>query len=112
MQILEVDLVVYKGTRFRFDLLITENGANVDLAGYSAKLQVRDSEDAETALLELTSGAALSFSNSTLLIRIPGSQVYDFTAGEYDVKIWPPSSEVNADLVMRGKFLVKTMVTR
>lgn len=112
MEILEVDLEIKKGSLFEYDLLVTNSGASVDLTGYTGKLWVRDKRDSPTTLVELA--AQLTFSGSTMLIRIPATETadYTFSAGVYDCKISPPSSAAaNARHVMQGKFFVIPQIT-
>lgn len=112
METLEVDLEIKKGSLFEYDLLVTNNGAPVDLAGYTAKLWVRQKRDSAVTLVELAS--QLTFLGSTMLIRIPATETagYGFTAGVYDCKISPPSAAAaNARRVMQGKFFVLPQIT-
>lgn len=112
METLEVNLEIKQGALFEYDLLITNNGALMDLTGYTAKLWVRDKLGSTPTLVELS--AQLTFIGSTMLIRIPATETagYTFSAGVYDCKIFPPSAAAaNARRVMEGKFFVSPQNT-
>jgi hypothetical protein len=54
MEPARIDLTIYQGATFRKSLVWKSDGEVVDLTGYTAQMQIRETIDATTSLLDLT----------------------------------------------------------
>jgi len=90
------------------------NGTPIDVTGYTAKLQVRTSPLAKTAVLTLTntSGISITGSTGTFAIHATAAQTAAITNGlySYDMEITSPTNVITR--LIQGTFNVSPAVTR
>lgn len=97
------DLVIEQGAEFALTITYKVSGAAVDLTDYSAYMQVRETKEAATAILDLNSdggGIVLGGAAGTIAITVSGSvdstpNTYDldFDVAVYDLKLVDGSGE-------------------
>jgi len=97
------DLVIEQGAEFALTITYKVSGAAVDLTDYSAYMQVRETKEAATAILDLNSdggGIVLGGTAGTIAITVSGSadstpNTYDldFDVAVYDLKLVDGSGE-------------------
>ena len=112
----ELDLIIEQGATF--DPILTwrdENGALVDVTGYSARMQIRDTIDATTTLVDLTSAAGdivLGAAAGTIQIIISATDtaLFAWEDGVYDLEMIEPGGAVRR--LVRGSVAVSPEVTR
>lgn len=109
-----LNLDCWQGASFDYSLTWQTNGTAVNLTGYSARMQVRESYDSLTPVLSLTSGSGITLggtagsiildAHATVTATIPSGQyVYDLelvTGGGYVTRL------------LEGNFTVDPEVTR
>lgn len=112
-------IIVEQGSTWRVALTVyDESGAPVDLTGYTARMQVRETLDAAEPLLTLTtpetSPGGITIDGPagrlTLLIADEMSTAWAWTFGVYDLELASPDGDV--DRLLKGEFEVDREVTR
>jgi len=112
-----LDLNCYQGASFDYTLTWKTSGAPVDLTGYSARMQVRDSYDAGSAIVSLTNGTGITLGGTagTILVALTSVQTaaLDGTSNVqyiYDLELQSGAGYVTR--LVEGRFLVYPEVTR
>jgi hypothetical protein len=112
-----LDLKCYQGATFDYSLTWTAAGSAVDLSGYSARMQVRDSYDSATAIVSLTSGTGIALGGTAgtiqLLLDADATASLDGTPNTqfiYDLEL--ESSSGNVTRLIEGNFFIYPEVTR
>ena len=108
------DITIEAGSTFTLSLTyVGEDGAGVDLSGYSARMQLRSSVSSSTVVLELStanSRIAIDTANSQIVLAIASADTENLTGtGVYDLELF------NGALVERlieGSYTVIAQVTR
>lgn len=92
---------------------VTIGGIDLDLTGYSAAMQVRESADADAVLLSLTngSGIALGGTAGTIGVTIASTATASIPAGSYSYDLELNSGSTITRL-LQGAFNVTGNVTR
>jgi hypothetical protein len=112
-----LDLNCYQGANFDYTLTWQTGGTAVNLSGYSARMQVRDSYDAGTAIVSLTSGTGITLGGTA------GSIALELSATQTAALDGTPNSQYIYDLelvsgagyvtrLVEGRFYVYPEVTR
>lgn len=112
-----LDLNCYQGANFDYTLTWQTGGTAVNLSGYSARMQVRDSYDAGTAIVSLTSGTGITLGGTA------GSISLELSATQTAALDGTPNSQYIYDLelvsgagyvtrLVEGRFYVYPEVTR
>ena len=106
------DLEVYQGTDFIFPFTIKESGAVKNLTGYTAQMQIRDSDNEELFLELTTENSKLSITPADGLITITISDVETkaLKNGVYDLFLINSSGEKFAYLT--GNVIITPSITR
>lgn len=109
------NMVCPQGSTFNQELTYSINSVNVNLTGYSARMQVREKHTSTSTILSLTTangGLVLGGSAGTISINIPSTTTASITAKEYvyDIELVSPSSIVTR--IIEGRFIVTPEVTR
>lgn len=104
-----------QGTTFSKSLTYKINKFAVNLTGYSARMQVRESHSSPSALVSLSSGGGsmtLGGVNGTVTFTIPAATTASLRSGSYlyDLEIESASGEVTR--LLEGKFKVTPEITR
>lgn len=86
----------------------------VSLVGYTAKMQVRKSADADTALLSLThlAGLTLGGTSGQITLEVAASKMSQLPAGSYVYDLEVTSNTGAVTRLLQGKFTVSREVTR
>lgn len=113
-----LDMTCYQGASFDYTLTWKLNDVPVDLTAYTARMQVRESYDAGTAVLSLTSGTGITLGGTAGTIFIEASPVttaaLDATPNSqylYDLELVSGGGSVVTRLV-EGRFFIDPEVTR
>jgi hypothetical protein len=112
-----LDLNCYQGANFDYNLTWQTAGTAVNLTGYSARMQVRDSYDAGTAVVSLTAGTGITLGGTagTILLELSATQTaaLDGTPNIqyiYDLEVVSGAGYVTR--LVEGRFYVYPEVTR
>ena len=110
------NITTEQGSTFTLQFDITINGTKMTsgLSGYSARMQVRSSASASTAVLDLVSPTNITLNTTTGLITVTVSaaQMAAVTAGKYVYDFELVSSGGIVSKPIKGKFIVLAEVTK
>lgn len=109
------NIVCPQGSTFNQEFTYSINSVNVDLTGYSARMQVREKHTSTNTILSLTTendGLELGGSAGTITVNASASTTSLLIAKEYvyDLELISPSSIVTR--IIEGKFIVTPEVTK
>ena len=112
-----LDLNCYQGANFDYLLTWETNGTAVNISNYSARMQVRDSYDAGTAVVNLVNGTGITLGGTagTILLELSSTQTasLDGTPNAqyiYDLELISGAGYVTR--LVEGRFYVFPEVTR
>jgi hypothetical protein len=112
-----LDLNCYQGANFDYRLTWQTNGTAVNLTGYNARMQVRDSYDAGTAIVSLTAGTGITLGGTAgtidLALSATATAALDGTPNTqfvYDLELVSGAGYVTR--LVEGRFYVFPEVTR
>jgi len=103
-----------QGSTFRRTLTYKIDDTPVNLTGYSARLQVRETHDSTDYIvfLENGNGITLGASAGTIDILIPDTTTQNFITGDHVYDLEVESSGGITDRLIEGRFNVTPEVTR
>lgn len=108
------NMVCPQGSTFDSELTYSIDDVPVDLTGYTARMQIRESHTSKTAKATLTTeNSAITVSeDGTIHIVMSASQTGGMVAKQYvyDLELISPSNIVSR--LLEGKFIVTPEVTR
>lgn len=109
------NIVCPQGSTLSQELTYSINDVNVNLTGYSARMQVREKYTSTSTVLNLTNsngGIVLGGASGTITINVTATQTSNITAKEYiyDLELVSSSNVVNR--IIEGKFIVTPEVTK
>lgn len=110
------DFTIYQGATFsRVLTWKDQEDTPIDLSGYTARLQARESQDAEEPFLSLTTengGIALGGAAGTVTLSIADGDTADIAeaSGVYDLELESAGGTVTR--LLQGKILISKEVTR
>lgn len=112
-----LNLEMQQGATFRKDLTWQIAEAPVDLTGYTARMQVRETVDSVTSLLELTTeNGYITLGGAAGTIRLEVDAVamaaLDFTAGVYDLELASGDATPFVTRLCEGAVTLSPEVTR
>lgn len=109
-----LNLTCYQGATFDYQLTWLIDEEPVDLTNYEARMQVRVSHNADTALLSLSAGTGITLGGTagSIFIEATPEQTAALDAGQfvYDLELVAESGSVVR--LINGKFEVDPEVTR
>ena len=109
----DTDIILYQGKTVNFSV-IWGGDTPIDVTGYSARLQARETADAATALVDLSNGSGITVGTTdglfTISMSATDSAAVAAFVGVYDFEI--EDSSGNVYLVMSGKFTCLAEVTK
>jgi hypothetical protein len=112
-----LDLNCYQGANFDYTLTWQAGGTVVNLTGYTARMQVRDSYDAGTAIVSLTSGTGITLGGTAgtiaLVLSATATALLDGTPNTqfvYDLELVSGAGYVTR--LVEGRFYVFPEVTK
>lgn len=108
------DIIIEQGVTFQLNLTWKDStGSPVNLTGYSARMQVRETYESEDTLVSLVSPADITLGGAlgTILITIPAATTgpLSFVEGVYDLELITGS---NVTRLLQGKATISREVTR
>ena len=111
-----LNLSCYQGASFDYTLTWQTGGTPVNLSGYTARMQVRDSYDGGSAIVNITSGTGITLGGTagTILLELTATQTAAIDAtpsGQYVYDLELVSGSTVTRLV-EGTFIVSPEVTR
>ncbi len=108
------NITIEQGATFSLQFTIKTGSTPWDLTNYSARMQIRTTVNASTALVSLTSGSGITLGGvlGTVTVTIPASDTDNIIAGRqvYDLELESAGGEVWR--VLEGKCTVRPEVTR
>lgn len=118
MSAAQYDITIEQGASFRLSLrLRNSSGEYIDFTGYAARMQVRETKDAASAVLDLTStGGDITLASDgtvTVLVDATDTAALDVPSagyGYYDLEIESAGGEV--DRWLEGRAFITAEVTR
>lgn len=112
-----LDMSCYQGANFDYTLTWQAGGSAVNLTGYSARMQVRDSYDAGTAIVSLTSGTGITLGGTagTIILELSATATAALdgtpnTQYVYDLELVSGAGYVTR--LVEGRFYVFPEVTK
>jgi len=109
------DMICDAGATFEKVIQITDSeGENVNITGYSARMQVRPSAASSTVLTELTTAntkISIDGANGKLTLAVPASETATFKAGNYVYDLETVNGST-VERILQGAFVVRAEVTR
>lgn len=112
-----LDLTCYQGANFDYTLTWQTNGTPVNITGYTARMQVRESYDAGTAIVSLTNGSGITLGGTAgtigLSLSATATAALDGTPNVqsiYDLELVSGTGYVTR--LVEGRFMVYPEVTR
>ena len=113
----KLDLVAYQGASWDYTLTWQTGGTAVNLSGYSARMQVRESYDGGTAFVSLTNGSGITLGGTagSIVLELSATQTaaLDGTPSKqyvYDLELVSGSGYVTR--LVEGRFMVYPEVTK
>lgn len=108
------DITIEQGSTFtRTITWKDENDTAVNLTGYSARLQMRESVDASSTFISLTNGSGITLGGvaGTILIEISATDTAAITqSGVYDLELVSGAGVVTR--LLQGNVILSKEVTR
>lgn len=109
-------LEVYQGDTFNKVLTWYDSSEKeVDLTGYTARMQLRTSADSDTVVLELTTengGITLGGTAGTIELLVSATDMAAVEAGSYKYDLEMIAGDGTVRKILRGKIKVIAEVTR
>ena len=109
------NIVCPQGSTLSQELTYSINDVNVNLTGYSARMQVREKYTSTSTVLNLTNsngGIVLGGASGTITINVTATQTSNITAKEYIYDLELVSSSNIVSRIIEGKFIVTPEVTK
>lgn len=109
------NIVCPQGSTLSQELTYSINDVNVNLTGYSARMQVREKHTSTNTVINLTNsngGITLGGIAGTITINVSATQTSAITAKEYIYDLEIVSSSNVVSRIIEGKFIVTPEVTR
>jgi hypothetical protein len=109
-----VNFVCPQGSTFRRTLTWKTGVTPINLTGYSARMQVRETHDSSTVVASITSGNGITLGGSagTIELYLSNTTTANIRSGlyVYDLEVVAPNGDVSR--LIEGKFEVTPEVTR
>lgn len=109
------NIICPQGSTLDQQLTYSIDDVDVDLTGYTARMQVREKHTSTSTTLSLTNsngGIVLGGAAGTIKIVVTAAQSSELTAKEYVYDLELVSSSGNVTRLIEGKFIVTPEVTR
>ena len=98
---------------------VNSAGVAIDLTGYDARMQVRETVSSTTVLATYTTPAAsgidaTSAGSGRFILGVTSAQTaaFDFTNAVYDMEVYDASVPPDVIRIVQGRFVVNPEVTR
>lgn len=108
-----LDLDCYQGASFDYTLTYQLGGSAVNLTGYTARMQVRQTADSTATALSLATGSGITLGGTagTILLEASATTTAALTSGQFVYDLELVSGSYVTRLV-EGNFVVHGEVTR
>lgn len=112
---LKQTILVDQGSTFVLDIYLKDaNNTAINLAGYSAQMQVRETLESASATITLSTGngrIAITAGTGKVALSIAAADTAAITAAEYvyDLELL---KDATVERILEGKFVVRREVTR
>jgi hypothetical protein len=107
------NITAYQGATYNLNLNWSISGTAVDLTGYTAAMQVRETTRSSATVLSLATGAGITLGGTagSIAINVPASTMGSATAGNYvyDLEL---TSGATVTRLLQGGFAISAEVTR
>lgn len=109
-----LNLVCYQGASFDYSLTWRTNGTAVNLTGYSARMQVRESYDSGTAVVSITAGTGITLGGTagSIILELGPTTTAGVPSGQYVYDLELITSGGYVTRLLEGNFTVDPEVTR
>jgi hypothetical protein len=109
-----LNLEMWQGASWDYNLTWTTNGTAVNLTGYTARMQVRDAADSDNIRLNLTSGSGITLGGTagTILLDASPTITAGVPSGQYVYDLELVTSGGAVTRLVQGTFIVDPEVTR
>lgn len=108
------NFTIQQGSKLNIPLSFENpDGSDMDLTGYTARLQVRRRQSSDDVLISLTTangGLVLSGSTITITMTAAATALLDFNRAVYDLELIPASNE--PERYLQGTVTLDHEVTR
>jgi hypothetical protein len=103
-----------QGATFDKTFTVSINGSRLNLTGYTAAMQVRETYDSTSTILSLTNGSGITLGGTagTIAILVSSTATTALTDGFYSYDLEITSGGGVTDRLLQGKFVVTPQVTR
>ena len=103
-----------QGATFDKTFTISTDGQPMNLTGYTAAMQVRETYDATSTGLSLTSGTGITLGGTagTIAVLVSSTATAAIAEGFYQYDLEITSGGGVTDRLLQGKFVVTPQVTR
>jgi|TARA_B110000285_G_C14787659_1_gene451512 hypothetical protein len=107
------NIEAYQGTTYTLNMTYKVDNVVVDLTGYTAAMQVRDTPQATETILDLATGSGITLGGvlGTIAVEVPATDMAAAVAGNYQYDLELDSSGQVTRLI-RGRFTVIPEITR
>lgn len=110
------DVVLEQGATFLLNLTYNISGIPVNLTGYTARMQVRETIESDTALVTMYTGSGITLGGSagTVDIEIDATTTanFDFETAYYDLELVGPAPNYRVTRLIQGVMTLNKEVTR
>lgn len=106
------NLVVKQGDTFIWNFRVETNGVGWNLSDYSAKMQVRESQFATSAMIDATELNYITMTeNGHVNVTVPSSVMADIPSGRFLYEFELISSGNEDGTLLEGNFIVEAQVS-
>jgi hypothetical protein len=109
-----LNLNCWQGANFDYSLTWRTNGTAVNLTGYSARMQVRETYDSSLPVLSLTSGTGITLGGTagSIILEATATTTAGVPSGQYVYDLELVTSGGYVTRLLEGNFTVDPEVTR
>jgi len=109
-----LNLNCWQGANFDYSLTWQTNGTAVNLTGYSARMQVRETYDSTTPVLSLTSGSGITLGGTagSIILEATATTTAGVPSGQYVYDLELVTGGGYVTRLLEGNFTVDPEVTR
>jgi hypothetical protein len=103
-----------QGASFDRTFTLTVGGTAVDLGGYDARMQVRETHQSHTPIISLTEGTGITLGGTagTILVEITAATMGSAISGQYVYDLELVGSTGVVTRLLEGDFTITPEVTR
>ena len=108
------NIKAYQGATYSLNMTWAIGGTAVNLTGYSARMQVRESYDSGTAVVSITSGTGITLGGTagSIILELTPTTTAGVPSGQYVYDLELQTSGGYVTRLLEGNFTVDPEVTR